>query len=250
MANSYRAMHKFWLDFGKPEEREIDVYIRQELKKSHKKGGGHYTFAASIRDGLRLIRDLRQGKVTVLLELFPWIADHFHPKEDPDSSVKQQLKRLENLLLSEGNVPVKQLGSGRKSGTKPVELSEDLIEIISPDKVKKDLDNVPQFNMVIQMSIMTHGHCNGVSPEARAYGVRTGRIKIEHLTPAKWQAAQDFNKHQKDETATQSSEKSEEQPLKIDPNPPPTGGPKAMNVPQFAPPEDDDDDFDDLLDLL
>lgn len=61
----YRVIHKFWLGITKPDEDRLDEQIR-ELKRSRK-------FTTVIRDALRLIVDLRAGRLNVLFELFPWV---------------------------------------------------------------------------------------------------------------------------------------------------------------------------------
>lgn len=53
----------------KGEEAEIGETI-EELKQERK-------FAPTIRDGIRLINDLRKGKLDVLFELFPWVRAEF-----------------------------------------------------------------------------------------------------------------------------------------------------------------------------
>jgi hypothetical protein len=62
-----RAQFRFWLDVMKDPEFELAQEIM--LLKKRKK------FAATIRDGLRLIIDLRAGRIDVLLQLFPWVKD-------------------------------------------------------------------------------------------------------------------------------------------------------------------------------
>ena len=66
---SYRVQHKFWLDITKNEEHALDEKI-QQLKQ----GRG---FSQTIRDALNLIWDLREGRLDVLFELFPWVRAEF-----------------------------------------------------------------------------------------------------------------------------------------------------------------------------
>jgi hypothetical protein len=63
--NPYRLQFKFWLDVSKLDEESIADII-EKLKNARK-------YSAAIRDGLRLIWDLSQGKTDVLLELFPFV---------------------------------------------------------------------------------------------------------------------------------------------------------------------------------
>ena len=67
MSKRFRLMYKFWLDVNKPDEFELAEQI-DELKVGH-------TFTRTIRDGLRLIQSLRQGRVDVLLEMFPFCGE-------------------------------------------------------------------------------------------------------------------------------------------------------------------------------
>ena len=64
---SFRLRFTFWLDLDKPEENELAGYI-DELKQQRK-------FVTTIKQGLKLIRDLRAGKTDVLLELFPLVVE-------------------------------------------------------------------------------------------------------------------------------------------------------------------------------
>ena len=70
MANeSYRLMYRFWLNIAKPAEEAIADKI--EILKNER------MFSQTIRDGIRLICDLRDGKLDVLFELFPWVKAEF-----------------------------------------------------------------------------------------------------------------------------------------------------------------------------
>lgn len=70
MANeSYRLMYRFWLNIAKPAEEVIADKI--EILKNER------LFSQTIRDGIRLICDLRDGRLDVLFELFPWVKAEF-----------------------------------------------------------------------------------------------------------------------------------------------------------------------------
>ena len=95
-------MHKFWLDITKDTEDRLDEQIHT-LKLERK-------FAGTIRDGIRLICDLRQGRVDVLFELFPWVKAEFlagihPPKSTSEQAIEAQLKRLEELMTGQGGIP-------------------------------------------------------------------------------------------------------------------------------------------------
>lgn len=63
----YRLQMPFWLDRNREDERELGWYL-EEQKKRHK-------YTATIRDGVRLIWSLREGRADILLELFPNVED-------------------------------------------------------------------------------------------------------------------------------------------------------------------------------
>ena len=102
----FRLRQTFWLNLLKPEEAELADTI--EILKNER------SFAKVIRDGIRLVNDLRKGKLDVLFELFPWVRAEFleymralQPQPVADThSMSEQLARLEKLLLEQGNVPV------------------------------------------------------------------------------------------------------------------------------------------------
>lgn len=97
----YRVMHKFWLDVAKDDEDTLDATIH-ELKRKR-------TFTKTIRDGLRLICDLHQGRLDVLFELFPWVRAEFlsgmQPQETAgERALREQLERIERQLIGRGSV--------------------------------------------------------------------------------------------------------------------------------------------------
>ena len=99
----FRLQFKFWLDVNKPNEYALAEIIA-DLKENK-------TFSKVIRDGIRLIWSLGQGNLDVLLALFPWIEDAFYERfkeREPasDSALRQQLARLEKLLIEQGSIPI------------------------------------------------------------------------------------------------------------------------------------------------
>ena len=62
-----RFQTKFWLDDERAGESEVLDHIAH-LKHQR-------LFAKTIRDGIRLVVDLRAGRVVVLCELFPWVLE-------------------------------------------------------------------------------------------------------------------------------------------------------------------------------
>ncbi|MBZ0294675.1 MAG: hypothetical protein K8L99_19070 [Anaerolineae bacterium] len=139
-----RFRFNFWLDCNKDSELLLADEIDQ-LKRQR-------SFTAAIRDGLRLIIDLRAGRLDVLFDLFPWVRAEFleyiQSQTPPPTDLKQQLQRLEKLLLEQGNQPIA-IPAGPKAlqpvngvGPKPLQttaipLPEDDDEDI-PLKINKD----------------------------------------------------------------------------------------------------------------
>lgn len=62
-----RVQFKFWMNIAKDDEFELSMEMM--LLRSRRK------FKATITDSLRLMLDLRAGKIDVLLELFPFVRD-------------------------------------------------------------------------------------------------------------------------------------------------------------------------------
>jgi hypothetical protein len=65
--NRFRLQFKFWLDVNKPDEEALAV-LCEDLKRR-----GLYT--KTIRDGINLVEDLRNGHLDVLFALYPWVKE-------------------------------------------------------------------------------------------------------------------------------------------------------------------------------
>jgi hypothetical protein len=94
----YRLKFNFWLDVTKAEE--FDLAEKIETLKVER------SFASTVRDGIRLIWDLRQGRTAVLLELFPFVREALAGNRagGDDGKVEQvqrQIAELERLLLAQ-----------------------------------------------------------------------------------------------------------------------------------------------------
>ena len=102
----FRLQYKFWLDVNKADEHQLAEII-EDLKQGR-------VFTQALRDGIRLIVDLLNGNLDVLLALFPWIEDAFYQRfleQQPaqDFTIQEQLARLERLLIEQGNTPISTL---------------------------------------------------------------------------------------------------------------------------------------------
>lgn len=113
----FRMGFKFWLNVDNEAEHNIAEKI--EALKARR------TFAKTIRDGIRLICDLRAGRWDVLRELFPWVIDAIYDAVQADilaqtppmaklddapvpDALQARLDRLEQLLLQQGALPIEQ----------------------------------------------------------------------------------------------------------------------------------------------
>ncbi len=99
----FRLKYLFWLDVNKEDEYAIAELI-DELKEKR-------SFTRAIRDGIRLICDLRDGSTEVLFELFPWIRSELSQPErvgetPAEIAIREQLERVEKLIVEQGAVPV------------------------------------------------------------------------------------------------------------------------------------------------
>lgn len=127
MANRFRIRFTFWLDMQKRDEAELAQAI-ESLKQNR-------SFAATIRDGIRLMCDLRAGQTEVLFELFPWVKDvpQSASAMPVDRGLQEQIARLEALLLAQGNVPIQRLSSPHVSERTAYPSEKSLVEITNAD---------------------------------------------------------------------------------------------------------------------
>ena len=111
-AERYRMRFDFHLNLAKSDENEL-VEVIAGLKSIG-------LFSKTIRDGIRLICDLREGNLDVLFELFPWVRAEFleymasvqPQKSDTEIHIQQQLSRIEELLANdETTTAVLKIGS-------------------------------------------------------------------------------------------------------------------------------------------
>jgi hypothetical protein len=126
-AKRFRLRYTFWLDLNDQEESQLAEHIDQ-LKTQR-------SFAKTIRDGIRLIADLRAGKLDVLFELFPWTGAAFlaattqppivhSPSSDEIkrefASLKDLILRTNALPIGDGPVPAPQSPMALSNAPKPL----------------------------------------------------------------------------------------------------------------------------------
>lgn len=88
---------EFWLDGNKDDELLLLETI-DELKQKR-------SYSSVIRDGIRLIVDLRAGRIDVLLALFPWIESKIKKSGKGDSDLERRLDELQRLIMAQGGIP-------------------------------------------------------------------------------------------------------------------------------------------------
>jgi hypothetical protein len=91
ITNAKRPKFFFWLDTAKPEENYL-VETCERLKRQRK-------FTKTVRDGIRLIEDLKHGRTEVLIELFPHIAMKL--QSDANYALQLQLEDLKTLVRTQ-----------------------------------------------------------------------------------------------------------------------------------------------------
>jgi hypothetical protein len=83
------------MDMAKPDELALAEQI-EELKEERE-------FARTLRNGIRLICDLKKGQTDVLFELFPWVKNEIasSPSATTDELLQRELERLEEMILKQ-----------------------------------------------------------------------------------------------------------------------------------------------------
>ena len=107
--NRYRLKYEFWLEPGKPDHDLVADQI--ELLKNDR------LFASVIRDGIMLISELRQGRVDLLLHLFPWVKEELQKQSLSDESASDSLnlkREIDELkrLINQQSIPANKNGHG------------------------------------------------------------------------------------------------------------------------------------------
>lgn len=209
---SYRVMFRFWLDDNRPEEKELIQEIKS-LKKNR-------SFAATIRDGIRLMRDLRQGKTDVLRELFPWVIEE--KNAPPPLQIEDILSAFQQSQQASLALPSPQKRA--LTAPKPQPNLDDLV-------IKKATSNENTF-FNLQLSAYGLGtiRLDELPREVIEYGVERGKLPKDILKKLPIQ------NHQNNKTDRTNPS--------LEPQIEPKKGPKAMDVPTVAAPS-----FDDLDDI-
>jgi hypothetical protein len=124
----YRMRFDFQLNVAKEDEHAIAEQIA-DLKSQG-------LYSKTVRDGIRLVSDLRDGNLDMLFELFPWVRAEFlayvastQPQlSDTEINIQKQLSRIEQLLEN-GEPPAAEANTTDREGEpKPMQVPS-----ISPD---------------------------------------------------------------------------------------------------------------------
>lgn len=157
---SHRLQFRFWLDVSKPEEDVLAEQV-EELKQKR-------TFAKTIRDGIRLVLDLRAGRWEVLRELFPWVVDAIYDAARADlqaqtppmvklddapvpDAIQAKLDRLEKLLLQQGALPIEK----RLPSLAPIPLLTEGDPEIEVREAQSDVNPALNFLRSLQSHMVT-----------------------------------------------------------------------------------------------
>lgn|SRR5690606_658245 len=90
----FRLKFMFWLDMNKSDEAELAEEI--EFLKEQR------LFSETLRDGIRLICDLRAGRTDRLFAMFPWLISEIDRQADANTqTIQQEFDRLWNALASQ-----------------------------------------------------------------------------------------------------------------------------------------------------
>lgn len=162
----YRKLIPFQINLLNPDEYHIGQQIVQ-LKRERR-------FSKTVRDGIRLICDLRKGRVDVLQELFPWVLEKNSPDTIQEDNLQERFDRLEKLLSEKPQ--------GVNNSFKPVASMDNLKSSTSSEpeleiyEAKHDADNNSAWNLMIASSISVYGEVDSLPARIIEYGLRTGRI--------------------------------------------------------------------------
>lgn len=92
-----RFKFNFWLNGDKDDELLVAETV-DELKRNR-------SFSAVVRDGIMIVNELRQGRVDLLLKLYPFVMDAvaslLPPPQPPPSDDLTDLKRMVEQFIQQ-----------------------------------------------------------------------------------------------------------------------------------------------------
>jgi hypothetical protein len=213
----YRPRFNFWLNMDKPEEKLIANKIKALKLET--------LFTATIRDGIRLVCDLRDGKLDVLFELFPWVRAEF----------LQYMREVTVEALPEPspeNLPNQQLENERAW--------------LDAEQERLEQERAWQERRLAEAQKALESERRNIEQERQ----RIEAERTEHQTSIQKQLArmEALLLSQGHQPIERPIAETNHHPNAVNQPPNRSGRPKQLVVPQFtAPPSADDDDDEDLL---
>jgi len=110
-AKRFRLKFMFWLDLTKDDEYELAEQI--DMLKQQRR------FVETIRDGIRLVVDLRAGRTERLFAMFPWLSAEVGAGAGGNQELQQELDRLWSAITSQ---PTDSLATGAHRQEEEVKL--------------------------------------------------------------------------------------------------------------------------------
>lgn len=112
---SHRIGFKFWLNLDKKSEEAIADQI-EHLKSNR-------SFTETIRNGIRLIVNLSNGKTDVLLELYPWVQTKLQSSSgsNDNGDIKREIANLQSLILQQSSSTDSQIMKPVSGGLQPLQ---------------------------------------------------------------------------------------------------------------------------------
>lgn len=154
-----RVQHRFDLNLDKKDEYQLHEIIRSLKKKR--------SFLGVVRDGIRLVLDLRQGQTDVLCELFPWVFEQATPVSERDAILRSQFEELKLLICQRAAVPAPQ---------PTPQITDSNALVIKEKTISEDFN--PTWSLTIKLTSMA-GNFAGLTPEMIWYGIRKGLINVQ-----------------------------------------------------------------------
>ena len=110
----FRLRFTFWLDMHKPDEQELSETI--EALKTKK------LFAKTIRDGIKLVCSLMDGRLDILFDMYPWVREEFEKRsaQRTTQALEEQLARLEYLMGQGITLPIDMKAQHNSGGPRPL----------------------------------------------------------------------------------------------------------------------------------
>lgn len=215
-----RIMFRFWLDDTKSEENELIGQVNN-LKQGR-------SFTSTIRDGIRLVCDLCDGKLDVLFELFPWVRAEF-------------MQYMREVAIEAA------IGQPDRT-TLPNQQLENERAWLDAEQERLEQERAWQEQRLTEAQKALEAERRNLEQERQ----RIENERTEHQTSIQKQLArmEALLLSQGYQPIERPIAAANHHPNAVNQSENRSGGPKQLTVPQFtAPPSVDDDDEEDLLEV-